>query len=88
MMTIKKPFPYYEDNKVQVLGLPYKSQEVFLYVILPKDRFGLRNLLQDITGQKLQNHIQEAHKWHNDNSYTQTYVSYTQHKNRLFLISG
>uniref|UniRef100_A0A914EHG5 Serpin domain-containing protein n=1 Tax=Acrobeloides nanus TaxID=290746 RepID=A0A914EHG5_9BILA len=80
MMKIIKPFPYYEDNQVQVLGLPYKSQEVFLYVILPKDRFGLSNLLQDITGQKLQNHIQEAHKWHNDNSYTQTYVELPRFK--------
>ena len=87
MMKIKKfrnPFPYYEDNQVQVLGLPYKSQEVFLYVILPKDRFGLSNLLQDITGQQLQNHIQEAHAWHNDNNHTRIDVSYTQHKNRFF----
>uniref|UniRef100_A0A914D633 Serpin domain-containing protein n=1 Tax=Acrobeloides nanus TaxID=290746 RepID=A0A914D633_9BILA len=66
MMKIKNPFPYYEDNQVKILGLPYKSQEVFLYVILPKDRFGLSNLLQNITGQQLQNHIQEAHKWHNN----------------------
>ena len=84
MMKIKNPFPYYEDNQVQVLGLPYKSQEVFLYVILPKDRFGLSNLLQDITGQQLQSHIQEAHKWHHDNSKTRIDVSYTQHKNRFF----
>uniref|UniRef100_A0A914D8G7 Serpin domain-containing protein n=1 Tax=Acrobeloides nanus TaxID=290746 RepID=A0A914D8G7_9BILA len=80
MMKIIKPFPYYEDNQVQVLGLPYKSQEVFLYVILPKDRFGLSNLLQDITGQKLQNHIQEAHKWHNDNSQTQIDVKLPRFK--------
>uniref|UniRef100_A0A914E7S0 Serpin domain-containing protein n=1 Tax=Acrobeloides nanus TaxID=290746 RepID=A0A914E7S0_9BILA len=80
MMKIIKPFPYYEDNQVKVLGLPYKSQEVFLYVILPKDRFGLSNLLQDITGQKLQNHIQEAQKWHNDNSRTQIYVELPRFK--------
>uniref|UniRef100_A0A914DUI0 Serpin domain-containing protein n=1 Tax=Acrobeloides nanus TaxID=290746 RepID=A0A914DUI0_9BILA len=44
MMKIKNPFPYYEDDQVQVLGLHYKSQEVVLYVVLPKERFGLNNV--------------------------------------------
>ncbi len=41
MMHNEDYFPYYEDNKVQALILPYKSRNIFMLIILPKAKYGL-----------------------------------------------
>ena len=37
MMSMKNQFKYAEDNDLQVLGLPYKGNELTMYVFLPKN---------------------------------------------------
>jgi len=39
-------FVYYENADVQVLGIPYKNAEAYMFVVLPKERFGLSTLIQ------------------------------------------
>ena len=53
MMRIKRRFLYSEDEDVQVLGLPYKSNEVTMFFFLPKERFGLAKLEKSLTGQRM-----------------------------------
>jgi len=48
MCKDRAKFPYYENADVQVLGLPYKGGDggaTKLYVLLPRERFGLSALL-------------------------------------------
>ena len=53
MMRIKRRFLYSEDEDVQVLGLPYKSNEVTMFLFLPKEKFGLAELEKSLTGQRM-----------------------------------
>ncbi|VDM25280.1 unnamed protein product, partial [Toxocara canis] len=53
MMKVTHHFPYTEDENVQVLGLPYKNGDVFMYVFLPKKRFGLAEVERSIDGEKM-----------------------------------
>ncbi|KHN72306.1 Leukocyte elastase inhibitor C [Toxocara canis] len=53
MMKVTHHFPYTEDETVQVLGLPYKNGDVFIYVFLPKKRFGLAEVERSIDGEKM-----------------------------------
>ncbi|KAH7713812.1 SRPN-1 protein [Aphelenchoides avenae] len=57
MMHQKSFFIYFEDDQAQVLGLPYKGNEVFMFVILPKERYGLGKLLRHLNGKKLTQYI-------------------------------
>uniref|UniRef100_A0A7E4VPI9 SERPIN domain-containing protein n=1 Tax=Panagrellus redivivus TaxID=6233 RepID=A0A7E4VPI9_PANRE len=49
-MSMQESLPYYESEQYQVLGLPYKNNKVHLYVILPKERYGLDSLIQNLDG--------------------------------------
>jgi serpin B len=53
MMSLESKFPYYETDDYQVLGLPYKNQQVSMYIILPRERFGLENLVNNMTASTL-----------------------------------
>ena len=53
MMSLESKFPYYETDDYQVLGLPYKNKQVTMYVILPRERFGLENLVNNMTASTL-----------------------------------
>ncbi|VDK49487.1 unnamed protein product [Anisakis simplex] len=53
MMVKDGGFPYYENEYVQVIGLPYKSTETSMYIILPKNKFGLLNFEQSVSGEDL-----------------------------------
>uniref|UniRef100_A0A1I7VHK0 SERPIN domain-containing protein n=1 Tax=Loa loa TaxID=7209 RepID=A0A1I7VHK0_LOALO len=44
MMRLEAKFPYYEDDSVQVVKLPYVGNEVEMVLILPRIRFGISNL--------------------------------------------
>ncbi|KAH7717747.1 serpin [Aphelenchoides avenae] len=57
MMHQKSFFIYFEDDQAQVLGLSYKGNEVFMFVILPKERYGLGELLRNLNGKKLTQYI-------------------------------
>ncbi|KAL3076237.1 hypothetical protein niasHT_033707 [Heterodera trifolii] len=53
MMHKTADFIYFEDGQLQLLGMPYKGGEVFMFVLLPKDRFGLAKLLANLDGKRL-----------------------------------
>ena len=66
MMKATESYPYYEDQKIQILGLPYLYYEAFLYIVLPKEKFGLKKLLDEISGRSLSQYIDktnEPHDW-------------------------
>uniref|UniRef100_F1L0I4 Serpin B6 n=1 Tax=Ascaris suum TaxID=6253 RepID=F1L0I4_ASCSU len=53
MMTVTQNFLYTEDETMQVLGLPYKSGVVSMFVFLPKKKFGLAEVEKSLSGEKL-----------------------------------
>lgn len=65
MMHKTADFPYYDAENVQVLGLPYKSPDLAMFVFLPKERFGLAKFEKDLTGEKLLDLIKLTHQEQN-----------------------
>uniref|UniRef100_A0AC34G3R3 Serpin domain-containing protein n=1 Tax=Panagrolaimus sp. ES5 TaxID=591445 RepID=A0AC34G3R3_9BILA len=54
MMSLSETkFPYFESNECQILGLPYKNQQVTMYIILPRERFGLEKLVKNMNATTL-----------------------------------
>ncbi|KAL3089451.1 hypothetical protein niasHT_028625 [Heterodera trifolii] len=53
MMHKKDDFIYFEDDQLQLLGMPYQGENVFMFVMLPKESFGLAKLLAELDGKKL-----------------------------------
>lgn len=53
MMHQTHKFIYHEAEEFQLLGLPYVGEKVLMFVLLPKERFGLRQMLANLDGQKL-----------------------------------
>uniref|UniRef100_A0A5S6QI83 SERPIN domain-containing protein n=1 Tax=Trichuris muris TaxID=70415 RepID=A0A5S6QI83_TRIMR len=53
---------YHENNECQVLGLPYSSTNMRMYIVLPKLRFGLRQLEKTLSGKKLLELFEKARR--------------------------
>jgi serpin B len=55
-------FNYYEDNQVQVVGVPTQREELTLYVVVPKDKDGLNQIekTQIQNGQQLKQLLDQA----------------------------
>jgi serpin B len=53
LMHLKENFKYYEDEKMQVLELPYKSNEISMLVLLPKETEGLKEIENTLTAKSL-----------------------------------
>lgn len=45
--------PYTEDDSAKVLGLPYMGEEMYMFIILPKKRYGLDDVLSSLDDVKL-----------------------------------
>nr|CDQ04470.1 Bm8446 [Brugia malayi] len=60
MMAKSDTVPYYEDDSVQVIKLPYIGDEVEMVIILPRRRFGLSDVLGNLSGEKLLKYVNEA----------------------------
>ena len=61
-VNFKQNFVQYFYFQCQVLGMPYTGGEVFMFIVLPKERFGLKQLLANMTGAKLLTMVQNT-KW-------------------------
>ncbi|KAI3417585.1 hypothetical protein GPALN_013306 [Globodera pallida] len=53
-------FIYFGTVDFQLLGIPYSGGELFLFILLPRERFGLAQLLAKLTGNLLQNFFCEC----------------------------
>uniref|UniRef100_A0A183C482 SERPIN domain-containing protein n=1 Tax=Globodera pallida TaxID=36090 RepID=A0A183C482_GLOPA len=53
-------FIYSGTVDFQLLGIPYSGGELFLFILLPRERFGLAQLLAKLTGNLLQNFFCEC----------------------------
>ena len=53
MMHLKEDFKYYEDEKMQVLELPYKSDELSMLVLLPQEIAGIKKVEDTLTVENL-----------------------------------
>ena len=60
-MTLTKTLPYFETEDAQILGLPYQSREVFMFIVLPTERNGLKGLIEKLDGNTLIQWIKNAH---------------------------
>lgn len=60
MLAKQDFYPYYEDEEVKVLGIPYGSEEqMHMFFILPNTRFGLPMMEQSLYGRKLLDYIRK-----------------------------
>lgn len=57
LMTTTNDLRYFEDTNAQILSLPYKSRELSMVVVLPKDKLGLEKVEQILTNQTLNDWI-------------------------------
>ena len=53
LMHLKEDFKYCEDEKMQVIELPYKDNELSMLVLLPKEIEGLKELEDTLTTESL-----------------------------------
>uniref|UniRef100_A0A8R1TNH9 SERPIN domain-containing protein n=1 Tax=Onchocerca volvulus TaxID=6282 RepID=A0A8R1TNH9_ONCVO len=57
MMRKTEKFPFYEDENVEVISLPFEKFQMQMIIILPKLINGLEELEMELTGEKLNNYI-------------------------------
>jgi len=63
MRIEEESFPYYEDEDVQVIELPYKGEELGMVVVLPTDEAGLPALEAALTAGQLATWIDATGDW-------------------------
>jgi serpin B len=61
MMHLKEDFKYYADEKLQILELPYKGNEISMLVLLPSDTEGIREVENTLTTESL--NILQSKMW-------------------------
>ncbi len=61
MMMKEAEFLYTETEDVQVLGLPYVSDNLVMFILLPKERFGLEKMQRSLDGVYFQQLISRTH---------------------------
>jgi len=63
MMSMRnQKLRYNENEQFQVLGMPYIGEQLFMYVFLPRQQFGLAELVKSLSGKKLLESILEANR--------------------------
>ncbi|MBU4486972.1 MAG: serpin family protein [Candidatus Delongbacteria bacterium] len=53
LMNLKHNFNYMENMELQFIEMPYKGNEASMYILLPKERDGLRDIEKKITYQDI-----------------------------------
>ena len=62
MMHLTSELIHFDDEDAQVLGLPYEGDDLFMFVILPRKRYGLLNVLSTLEGKKLAKYLAKRAK--------------------------
>ena len=62
MMHKRGHFAYSKINGIQILEIPYKGYEYSMMIMLPTQRYGLKNLIKNIDDDFLKEH-QDNRKW-------------------------
>ncbi|CAD5214853.1 unnamed protein product [Bursaphelenchus xylophilus] len=62
MMKKEAKFIYYDETDFQLLGLPYAGEGVYLFVLLPREKFGADDLLKTLDAEKLKSLISRRYK--------------------------
>ena len=68
LMRAENYYRYYENNKMQLVGIPYGNQSFYLYILLPNNSSTLKQLVNDINASSW-------NQWINDYSYRRGDVS-------------
>jgi len=55
-------YHYYENDDVKILGIPYEGAEAFMFIVLPKEKFGLAKVLENLTGKSLLEFVQKSYE--------------------------
>jgi serpin B len=63
MRASEEHFPFYEDDEVQVIELPYKGEDLGMVVVLPTDEAGLPALESTLTAEQLTSWIEGTDAW-------------------------
>lgn len=50
-------FPYYQDNSVQIVSLPFENNEMQMLIILPREGLKLIDFEMQLTGEMLIDYI-------------------------------
>ena len=53
LMHLKEDFKYHEDEKMQIVELPYKGNELSMLVFLPRDTEGIKELEDTLTAESI-----------------------------------
>ncbi|KAL3104854.1 hypothetical protein niasHT_020420 [Heterodera trifolii] len=53
MMNVNADFIYSKKSQFKMLGMPYRGEREFMFVLLPRERFGLSKLLAQLDGKTL-----------------------------------
>uniref|UniRef100_A0A914GVP9 Serpin domain-containing protein n=1 Tax=Globodera rostochiensis TaxID=31243 RepID=A0A914GVP9_GLORO len=62
MMCRTDSYNYFADKELQLLGMPYKGDEMFMFVLLPLERFGLAKMLAKLDGKSLLELVKNRNK--------------------------
>ncbi|KAH7717184.1 serpin [Aphelenchoides avenae] len=62
MMQLTSELIYFDDEDVQVLGMPYEGEDLFMFVFLPRKRYELQNVLGSLNGKKLTEYLSKRDK--------------------------
>ncbi|CDW55271.1 Serine protease inhibitor family protein [Trichuris trichiura] len=53
MMQMEQELQYGETDEYQILGMPYVSDKLIMYFVLPKEKFGLKDVMNKLNAKKL-----------------------------------
>jgi serpin B len=62
MMHVKDKFKYWADDKLQVLQLPYKDEELSMVILLPNEVDGLAEMEKTLTSENLEKWLKGLRK--------------------------
>lgn len=60
MQKFDTKFPYFNNDLLEIVGLPMEGNDTIMYFILPKnDKFNLNKLIKQVNGKEFSNLISQ-----------------------------